>query len=180
MTAAGQRDVAARAAELVGLFVTPAEEFGTIVPIAAERVPEPFRSLLDHDGHMTEAMERHHGGEVTLRVVSEAVGPGDRYAREILLDRPGGGVVQHGIVRLDLGAVDATSADRIRAHAAPLGRILAEAGMLCRVSDVELVQVVPGPHLRPLIGARPTFGRVAGISVDGRPAVELLEIVAAG
>lgn len=180
MTAAGGRDSVARAADLVGLFVAPSSDFGTIAPIAATGVPEPFRSLLDHDGHMTEAMERHHRSPVFLRVVAESRGPGDSYAREILLTGADGRVVQHGIVRLDLAAVDPVTAARIRAGDAPLGRILVEAGVLRRVGDVALVAVAPGPHLEALIGPRPTFGRVAGIAIGGRPAVELLEIVAGG
>lgn len=179
MTAAG-RNAAARAADLVGLFVAPAADFGTLTEVPAERVPEPYRSLLDHASHMTVAMERHHGGPVTLRVVAESAGPGAAYAREILLAGPGGGVVQHGIVRIDLAAVDSGTAARIRAATAPLGRILVEAGALCEVGDVGLVEVVPGPHLRRLLGPRSTFGRVATIGVGGRPAIELLEIVAAG
>ncbi|MFM9058255.1 MAG: hypothetical protein ACKOSQ_03855, partial [Planctomycetaceae bacterium] len=63
---------------------------------------------------------------------------------------------------------------------APLGRILVEAGALCEVGDVRLLEVVPGPHLARLVGPRPTFGRVATIAIAGRPAIDLLEIAAAG
>lgn len=174
------RDAAARAADLVALFVADPADFGTVAAVQAGRVPEPFRSLLDHASHMTVAMDRHHRGPVSLRVVAEAADSGGCYAREILLDGPGGGVVQHGIVRIDLAALDASTAARIRAREAPLGRILVEAGALCEVGDVRLVAVVPGPHLARLVGPRPTFGRVATIAVAGRPAIELLEIVAAG
>lgn len=180
MSDAAVPDAAARAARLVGLFVSPTTSFGSIVPVAAARVPEPFRSLLDHGNHMTVAMERHHGGPVALRVVAEAPGPGAAYAREILLVGPRGDVVQHGIVRIDLDTVDGATAARIRAATEPLGRVLLEAGADCEVGEVSLVEVVPGPHLEPLIGPRPTFGRVATIGIAGRPAIEVLEIVAAG
>ena len=173
------RDAVARAQELVGLFVASPPEFGGITAVTADRVPEPYRSLLDHPSHMTVAMERHHRAPVALRVVAESSGPGSAYAREILLSRPGGGVVQHGIVRIDLAAVDAEAAARIRAHSAPLGRILVEAGALCEVGDVRLLGIVPGPHLAGLIGPHATFGRVASIAIAGRPAIELLEIAAA-
>ena len=179
MTDAG-RNAAARAAELVRLFVADPADFGAVEAVPPDRVPEPFRSLLDHASHMTVAMERLHRGPVALRVVAESAGPGDTYAREIILDGPGGGVVQHGIVRIDLAAVGAATASRIRAHEAPLGRILVEAGALCEVGDVRLLEVVPGPHLARLLGPRPTFGRVATITIAGRPAIELLEIAAAG
>lgn len=178
MSHIGGRDAVARAASLVGLFAGSSADFGAMSGVAAAAVPQPYRSLLDHGSHMTVAMERHHGGPVSLRVVAEAA-EGDDYAREILLIGPGERVVQFGIVRLDLGAVDAATAARIRAGAAPLGRILLEAGVLCDVGDVALLEIVPGAHLRRLIGPRTTFGRVAAIAIDGRPAIELLEIVAA-
>jgi chorismate-pyruvate lyase len=121
---------------------------------------------------------------VKLRVVAERSEPsGDGrnlYAREILLARPDGAVVQYGIVRIDLDAVDAETAARIRRAAEPLGSILVEAGLLCEVHDVRLLRIVPGLHLARLIGNEraETFGRVAEIVVAGRPAIELLEIVA--
>ena len=180
MSGADGEQAVARAASLVGLFVGQADDFGTLSSVSAAAVPQPFRSLLDHRSHMTVAMERHHGCPVALTVVAEARGAGVDYAREILLTGPGGRVVQFGIVRLDLAAVDAATAARIRAGDVPLGRVLLEAGVLCEVGDVALLEVVPGAHLRRLIGPRTTFGRVAGIALDGRPAVELLEIVATG
>jgi len=181
----GPADPVARARSLTRLFAGAAdEEFATLSSVAAPDVPEPFRTLLDHPSHMTVVMERFHGAAVELRVVAEA-DPGDgRYAREILLAVPGtdGGsprVVQHGIVRIDLGAVDVATAGRIRRREDPLGRILLAAGVLCDVQDVALLRIEPGPHLRRLTSGRETYGRVASITVDGRPAIELLEIVAA-
>jgi len=170
----------ARAEALAGLFVQPPAACPRFEGVRAADVPEPFRSLLDHGSHMTVAMERHHRGPVGLRIVAETAGPGDAYAREILLTGPGGDVVQFGIVRLDLSAVDAATQARIRAGVAPLGRVLLDAGTLCAVGDVALVRVEPGPHLGALIGPRPTFGRVAIIRIDERPVVELLEVVVTG
>lgn len=180
MTAAASPE--RRASDLVRLFHEPAESFGTWQAVSADDVPEPSRSLLDHRSHMTVAMERHHGGPVTLRVVAERpVADGaDRYAREILLARPDGLVVQHGIVRIDLSAVDPAAAAAIRSRSAPLGRILLAAGQLCDVHDVRLMRIEPGPDLVGLLGGGPgpAYGRVARIDVAGRPAIELLEVVA--
>jgi len=176
-------DPVARAARLVAVFCPVAADFGRLSAVAAADVPEVPRRLLDHERHMTVTMEHHHGCLVDLRVVAERSDPvgtePGRYAREILLTRPDGTVVQHGIVRLDLAAVDAETAARIRRGAQPLGRILIEAGLLCEVHDVRLLRIVPGPHLAGLLGpdVAETFGRVAEIVVGGRPAIELLEIV---
>lgn len=187
------RTAEARARDLLRLFSTSAEEGGSAaggepalppdrVPAARVRsvpvtaVPEPARGLLAHTRHMTDAQERHHGCRVELRVLG-VLADGPSYAREILLVRPDGRVVQYGIVRIDLAAVDAVTAARIRAAEAPLGRILAEAGILCAVDDVECVEFVPDRRLVPHVGADRLFGRVAAIRVAGRPAIELLEVV---
>jgi len=186
-----QPDPVARAKALVQLVCTPAE-FGRITSVPADQVPEPARTLLDHRSHMTVAMEQFYGGEVRLRVVARlseqpaAPPDNDWYAREILLETEGGTIVQHGIVRIDLTHLAATTAAAIRAARRPLGRILIEAGMLREVHGVSLLHVVPGPHLRNLLGSQTgvdpatvdsLYGRVAAIELDGRPAVELLEIV---
>jgi hypothetical protein len=184
MTGGGDEAVV-RAASLAGLFAAGLEDFAEIRPVVADRVPEPFRSLLDHGSHMTVAMERFHGVPVGVRVLAEHRGPAAaRYAREILLavpdpGHPGGRTVQYGIVRIDLAAVDPDIGDRILRRDEPLGRILIEAGAHCAVRDVRLLEVVPGPRLRRVLGPSATFGRVAHILVGDRPAIELLEIVAA-
>jgi hypothetical protein len=187
-------DPVVRAAELAQLFCSPLHRFGGFRAAVAAEVPQPHRGLLDHSSHMTVAMERFHGGPVALRVVATADGTAadpTAYSREILLIGPAGTVVQHGIVRLDLRHVNDDVAAAIRAARVPLGRILIDAGLLRDVQRVQLLEVSPGPHLaalfagaarpRPIETAQPvgrTFGRVAEISLDGRPAVELLEIVA--
>lgn len=187
-------DPVARAVALVRLFSRP-EAFGSLRSVASGDVPRPDRTLLDHCSHMTVAMERFHGGSVRLRVVARS-DVGDRhpankgmYAREILLEAQSGEIVQYGIVRIDLTHLGPATAAAIREESLPLGRILIEAGMLREVHAVQLLEIVPGPHLRdlvfgrawhPIAGAapeRPVYGRVADIQLDGRPAVELLEIV---
>ena len=172
-----------RALALVREFCPDPSAFGRFRELPAAAVPEPAHRLLDHRGHMTVTMERFHGGPVGLRVVAERrpAAAGDRYAREILLVRGDGAVVQHGIVRIDLAALPPPAAAAVLAGREPLGRILIDAGILCAVQDVRLLEVAVGPHLAALLGCRPdavSHGRVAAIHVDGAAVVELLEIVA--
>jgi len=181
---AAEEEPVGRAWELVRLFCPRAADFGLFSPVDVRDVPPLPRRLLDHLGHMTVTMERQHACLLGLRVVAErddaSVGAGRRYSREILLATPAGRIVQYGIVRIDLAVLDPAAAAAIRGRSAPLGRILVQAGLLCDVQNVRLVRVSPGPHLRRLIdGAGDTYGRVAEILVAGRPAIELLEIVAA-
>jgi chorismate-pyruvate lyase len=169
----------ARVERLVALF-SPLDAFGAVREVDSADVPQPHRGLLDHLSHMTVAMERFHGGPVSLQVVAtRSASAKDRgYAREILLLDQRGRRVQYGIVRIDLDVVPQAVANRIRAADTPLGRVLLDAGCLCDVQHVELLDILIGPHLAALIGPGRTFGRVATIAVGGRPAVELLEVVA--
>jgi chorismate-pyruvate lyase len=173
-----------RATDLVDAMGLDPAGFGRFDAVTPDAVPDVPRRLLDHRSHMTAAMERFWGGPVALRVVAErpvAAGAEARYVREILLVRGDGTVVQHGIVRIDLGAVPAPTAAAIRERRTPLGRILIDAGLLCDVQNVLLLRVTAGPHLAALFGnaaGAVAFGRVAEIRVAGAAAVELLEIVA--
>ncbi|MFM1903928.1 MAG: hypothetical protein RLZZ440_1828 [Planctomycetota bacterium] len=164
---------------LVDLFHSPRAGFGEVASISADQMPPVARDLLDHTSHMTVAMERLHGGPVSLEVVRRAECSDGRYAREILLHRGDGGIVQHGIVRIDLAAVAPQVAADIRSESKPLGRILLAAGLLCDVHDVELLRIAAGPELAVMLQTCPgteVFGRVATIGLAGRPAIELLEI----
>ena len=179
MSDAAAESAVARGRELVSLFHPDPVSFGSLRPAAASGVPEGVRHLLDHRSHMTVAMERAHG-PVRLQVVDRREDESGRYAREILLLRADGRVVQQGIVRIDIRRLANETAAAIRGEAIPLGRILIEAGLLRDVHDVVLLEIETGPHLRRLFGVDSpvTFGRVATIDLDGVPTVELLEIVA--
>jgi len=185
MTAASP-DAVGRARELAGLFHVDLDAFARFTAASPADLPAGPRRLLAHASHMTVAMERFHGGPVSLTVAARRDSADGRYAREILLATPAGRVVQYGVVRIDLRALPPTTAAAIRAESAPLGRILIDAGLLCEVNDVALLEVRAGRELAALCG-RPaettflhTFGRVATIGVVGRATVELLEVVAPG
>jgi len=173
----------ARAKALVELFHADPQAFATLEAVDAADMPEPYVGLLAHNSHMTVAMERYHGGPVSLRVVAERNVPGGEatdgaYAREILLANGSGDIVQYGIVRIDLSPLPEPSREAILRKGEPLGRILIASGMHREVQAVDLLKLTPGPALSGVMEARePTYGRVAEIRLDGRPAVELLEVV---
>jgi hypothetical protein len=172
-----------RANALARLFHTPPERFAKFSGVASDDMPPGPRALLDHSSHMTLAMERFHGGPVSLVVVARRQCEDGRYAREILLTDPSGRVVQAGIVRIDLARFSEANAAAIRSESTPLGRILLAAGLHCDVHDVELVRLHPGPEFASVVGSpstSPSFGRVASIGLDGVTIIELLEIVAPG
>ena len=185
-------DGVARALALVKLFCESVESFGLFCAVESANVPQPWRQLLDHESHMTVAMEKFYKTTVGLQVVAELKPPAmsaadcDWYAREIFLLHPDGAAIQYGIVRIDLSQVNTATAQAIlRAHL-PLGRILLEAGLLLQVQHVQLMELLPSVYWQALFSATHThlhtqartFGRVASIRVAGKQAVELLEIVA--
>ncbi len=194
-----------RAAALIRRFLPPGA-FGSCRSCAAGDVPEPFRRLLDHQSHMTVAMETLHGQAVSLEVLAVAERPATDadpfgYAREIVLRCPRvnpelfpeascrtppetGWVVQYGIVGIALERLPGPIAEAIRRQVTPLGRILIEAGLHRQVRDVELLEVVAGQRLRKLFGGAGdapgprTYGRVAIIDIEHQPVISLLEVAA--
>jgi hypothetical protein len=165
---------------LLALF-PPANYLDDCEFVPADEVPEPYHGLLVHEHHMTVTVEAHHGSLVDVRVLHRRV-DGDAYARQILLAlQTTGRVVQFGIARVWLNYCSPEVRDEIVAAKTPLGRILINHNVLRRIEPLAFLRVVPGPAMLNWFGldeARPTYGRLALIHCDGRPAVELLEIVA--
>jgi chorismate-pyruvate lyase len=163
----------------LGLF--PPADFteGELVP--ADEVPPPYHGLLVHEHHMTVTVEQHHGDLVDVRILARHQ-DADSYARKILLAlQHSGRVVQFGIMRINFRYCSEAVRDEIVAGQTPLGRILIQHGVLRRIEPTAFLRVIPGPTMIQWFGLdrpRPTYGRLAYIHCDGKPAVELLEIVA--
>lgn len=167
-------------AALASLFYDSLSTVGEFAPVEAEALPQVYKSLLAHDDHMTVTVEAWHNSLVDVGVLHE-VRDGDCYAREILLTRQrDGGVVQYGIMRIDLTGLPEIVRLEIESQALPLGRILIRHHVLRQVELVQLWQVKPAEALRlamKLDSEEALYGRTARILVEGKPAVELLEIV---
>jgi len=165
---------------LLALF-PPATYLDSYEFVPAELVPKPYRGLLVHEHHMTVTVEKHHGGLVDVRVLQRKI-TDESYARQILLAlQKTGRVVQFGIMRVHLPECSPAVRKEIVAAQTPLGRILIEHDVLRRIELTALLRVVPGPAMCEWFGLespKPTYGRLARIHCNGRPAVELLEIVA--
>jgi hypothetical protein len=74
--------------------------------------------------------------------------------------------------------------EEIEARGTPLGRILIRHNVMRHVKLFRLWRILPGPELVKHLGIEEStgeyiYGRSAGIVVEGRPSVELLEIVRA-
>jgi hypothetical protein len=165
---------------LFGLF-PPADDMPEYEYVAADEVPPPYHGLLVHEHHMTVTVEAHHGSLVDVRVLAHRQ-DGDSYARKILLAlQSNGRIVQFGIARVNLGYCSPEVRAEIVAAGKPLGRILIQHNVLRRIEPTAFLRVIPGSAMMEWFSLRrrqQSYGRLAYIHCDGKPAIELLEIVA--
>jgi len=149
--------------------------------LPADLIPEPYRRLLAHPHHMTVAMENHLGAPVDVRILDRRL-DGDVYSRKIILVKSGTDqVVQFGLVRFDLQFVTRAVRDEIIAGEIPLGRILINHNVLRHIDVGALLRFTAGPGLARALNmpaGSDTYGRLATIFCNRRPAVDLLEIPA--
>jgi chorismate-pyruvate lyase len=167
---------------LVSLFYGDrGDRLARFIPVEAGEMPAAYRRLLDHDSHMTIAVESFHDSPVNVRVERSELSQG-HYVREIVLvAQKTGRVVQYGIVRLRPDLLQSDVWREIEAGDTPLGRVLISHNVFRQVERVALWKAIAGPSLAKLLQigeGDETFGRTARIFCDGEPAIELLEIVA--
>jgi len=166
---------------LLGLFFAEGEAVGQFVETPADSMPDAYRRLLDHEEHMTVAVEAHHESLVDVEVLETNITE-THYSRRILLRRRDNReVVQWGLVRIHLASLSDEVREEIEQQHRPLGRILVRHNFLRTIHVDALWKVETGPELYEQFGLdTPTtvYGRTADIHLNGEPAVEVLEIVA--
>jgi len=157
-------------------------KLGRFEPVAAGELPPDFANLLVHHSHMTVTVEAFHDSLVNVQVLEEHR-EGDLYGRQTLLTRcTDGGVVQFGVMRINLRLLPDKARREVEAHAAPLGRVLIRNNVLREVELIALWRIAVAKKLADHLGlpvGNTTYGRSARILLDKQPAVELLEIVTA-
>jgi len=167
--------------KLVGLFFSENPlDVGVFHEVDASKLPADADSLLNHCEHMTVTIEEFHSSEVDVKVLEEQESE-THYSRKILLTRKSdGGVVQYGIVRLDMSTLPQEVQDRIRERKIPLGRILISHDVMRAVRLAKLYRIESGEEVAAHFGCEAgtdIFGRTAWMYCNGKPAIELLEIV---
>ncbi len=167
--------------KLLDLFYDDPSVCGRFDAVTGHDVPTAYRRMLVHEEHMTVAMEAHHESMVDVDVLEEHKAE-DTYARKILLRREKDrAVVQFGLLCVNLALLEDAVRDEILEQRRPLGRILVRHNVMRSVSLIGLWHVTMGAELKTLFSpaeAQATFGRTASIELDGKKAVEVLEIVA--
>lgn len=168
--------------QLLALFYDDPSQLGQFSAKAPKECPQAYQDMLAHTVHMTVTVQRRHGCLVDVEVL-ESRTTETHYLRKILLRRQSDSrVVQFGIVRLALSALQSNVRDEIMAQQSPLGSVLIKHNVLREVELHGLWEVVCGPDMASALETeigKVTYGRTALIYCDGEPAVELLEVVAA-
>ena len=100
------------------------------IPLAQEevggaRMPEPYRSLLVHDGDMTSTLETFHGEAIDLRLLDRRRTACALLRKVVLVGRESGRPLEFGAIRIDLHAFEPEARWRILQGRLPLGAILA-------------------------------------------------------
>ncbi len=149
--------------------------------IAREATPEPYHRMLVHEHHMTVTMESYHDCRVEVEVL-ESRFENDLYCRKILLKNSSTkDVVQFGIVRFNFDFVSPAVRREIESQKIPLGRVLIQHNVLRHIDLGAIIELTAGPglaHYFRMPDGDITYGRMATIFCDGRPAVDLLEVSA--
>ena len=165
---------------LVSLFFEDGSTIGRFEHVPPAKLPEHFRFLLNHEGHMTITLEQHYDEHVNVQVL-ETRQDGNFYSRKILLDRKSDSkVVQFGIVTLDTRKLPPITFAEIAKQETPLGQVLIDHHVHREVHLFNLYQIAAGPELAKHFGIAEgdmVAGRTAIIDCCGGPAIGLLEIV---
>lgn len=166
---------------LVHLFSDSPPLIADAEHIPSASTPEPYKTMLVHDHHMTVTMESFHKTKVDVQILERAL-DGNTYSRKILLLKSGTpDVVQFGIVRFNFKYVTEEVRNEIIAGQTPLGRVLINHNVLRQIDLGAILRITMGPQLDDLFGKpadKVTYGRLATIFCNKRPAVDLLEITA--
>lgn len=149
--------------------------------IPSALTPEPYKSMLVHEHHMTVTMEKYHKCSVDVKILDRRL-DGDVYCRKIVLRKHGTDqIVQFGIVRFNLNYVTQSVRDEIIQGEIPLGRVLINHNVLRHIDLGAILQITAGPGLAECLqmpAGDVTYGRLATIFCNRSPAVDLLEVSA--
>ncbi len=130
--------------------------------IEPEDLPEPYRTLLVHDGDMTSRLKAFFGGEIAIEMLHHEHTP-EAYRREVVLRVEKNGLpVEYGAIEMDLEAFDAEVRRLILAEHLPLGALLNRFNVKYRSEPKGFIKLEPDAVMRRVFGmprATEFFGR---------------------
>jgi len=112
----------------------------------ASDLPEPFQSLLVHEGDMTSRLEAFHESEQRVKAIRSS-NSGEKYFREVVLQsKETGKVTEYGAIEIHLNALPEEVCEKIIEAQQPLGGILNEYHIPYASTPRGFLRVVPdGP-----------------------------------
>lgn len=139
---------------------------GDVLPpcatITGPDMPEPYRSLLVHQGDMTSRLEKFHGSPMTLRVL-HCEHAGNTYRREVLLCAQDSGLpVEYGAIAIDLAQFPEPLRSLILEGRQPLGGLLNRDAVRYRSEPRAFLKLAPDSAMDAhfeLEGAHTLYGR---------------------
>jgi chorismate-pyruvate lyase len=149
--------------------------------IEPDAVPEPYRTLLVHNGDMTSRLEAHHGSPLKLQVLhcSHTAGV---YRREVLLCTVNGDIpVEYGAIEINLAAFPEPLRSEITEGRLPLGGLLNSHGFNYRSQPRGFLRVLPDLTLCRLFGVKAAsafYGRSNFLlGADGTVLAQIVEVL---
>jgi hypothetical protein len=149
--------------------------------VEASDIPEPYSTLLVHEGDMTSRLEAYHNDEIKVRKLSSS-NDGKAYFREVVLETVGSNkVTEYGAIEITLQNVDEELRSLIIEAKKPLGAILNEARIPYSSAPRAFLKVVPDNAIVEVFGsieADYLFGRSNVISsYSGDTIAQIVEII---
>ncbi len=141
-------------------------------------LPEPYQSLLVHEGDMTSRLEGHHESPVKVRRLRSS-NNGNSYLREVILEtEEDEKAVEYGAIEINLEALPKEAVPLVLASHLPLGGILNDHRIPYSSTPRAFLKVAPdGPIVEAFgtVEADYLFGRSNVIS--GLGGIEIAQIV---
>jgi hypothetical protein len=142
-------------------------------------IPSPYQSLLVHEVWMTETLERHFGGPITIRALCAFTKGQWHFRRSLLVMEYSGRPVEMGTIRINLDALPAGMREEIIRYEIPIGRLLAR-GSNFRSLPSAFLEITPNSELMALFWMREPrtlYGRQTEVTLDGRKIGDIVEIL---
>ncbi len=144
-------------------------------------IPEPFYSLLVHQGDMTSRLEAHYEDDIKIRKLSSS-NDGKAYFREVILETlRSHKIIEYGAIEIMLKNLDEELRALVIQAKKPLGAILNEARIPYSSAPRAFLKVVPDNEMLEVfesVEADYLYGRSNEISsYDGNTIARIVEIL---
>lgn len=149
--------------------------------IPGEAMPEPYKTLLVHEGDMTSRLEKFHHSPMKLRLLHVGRST-DAYQREVLLcARDSGLPVEYGAIEIHLEAFPEAISTEIVEGRVPLGGLLNRSGFAYYSRPRAFLRLLPDLTLCRLFGveaASAFYGRCNTLlREDGLELAQIVEVL---